>query len=412
MKLRSILTISALLIAVNCFSSGRIIVKVVNSSKIDRHTEMVEIDLNDIQKRLELSENDTFVITSSNEEVTYQITSDNKVIFPVKLAARKKAVFKIRKGQPSEFIEKVCGAHYPKRVDDIAWENDLVGFRTYGYDEDKASGYDIFVKRATDLPAVREMYRIALDPELKKIQNKLKKVSKDSADRFNYDHRSFHVDHGYGADCYAVGPTLGAGVAALLDGSEIIYPFCYEDFKIIDNGPLRFTLQMNFRPFNYGGKEIQESRIISLDLGSYLNKTIVTYSGLEHSTPIVTGIVLQDTDEKCIGDSSKGYIAYPAPTMNYDKQREVDNGTIYVGNAFAHELTKTSAVYFSKKESKKRGNSAGHILAYSEYDPETPFIYYWGAGWNHSEMKSYDQWIDYLETFTAQLRNPLTITIK
>ena len=28
-------------------------------------------------------------------------------------------------------------------------------------------------------------------------------------------------------DCYAVGPTLGAGVAALMAGDTIIYPYCY-----------------------------------------------------------------------------------------------------------------------------------------------------------------------------------------
>ena len=33
---------------------------------------------------------------------------------------------------------------------------------------------------------------------------------------------SFHVDHGYGADFYAVGPTLGAGTSALLDGEMCV----------------------------------------------------------------------------------------------------------------------------------------------------------------------------------------------
>ena len=52
---------------------------------------------------------------------------------------------------------------------------------------------------------------------------------------------SYHVDHGNGMDCYAVGPTLGGGTAALFPDSTIVYPYCYKDCEILDNGPLRFT---------------------------------------------------------------------------------------------------------------------------------------------------------------------------
>lgn len=53
---------------------------------------------------------------------------------------------------------------------------------------------------------------------------------------------SYHIDHGYGMDCYAVGPTLGCGTAALMAGDTIIYPYCYRTQEILDNGPLRFTV--------------------------------------------------------------------------------------------------------------------------------------------------------------------------
>ena len=81
------------------------------------------------------------------------------------------------------------------------------------------------------------------------------------------------MDHGYGCDVYAVGPTLGAGTTALLDGEDIVYPFCYDKFEILDDGPLRFTIKLTFRPFNLGEKEnIVETRIISLDLGRYFQQ--------------------------------------------------------------------------------------------------------------------------------------------
>ena len=192
-----------------------------------------------------------------------------------------------------------------------------------------------------------------------------------------------------------------------------MYPYCYESFRVLDNGPLRFSLELVFRPFSVGeNKNVVETRVITLDLGSHFNRTAVTYANLKNTSPIVSGIVLQDKDGKSVGDASKGYISYPAPTINYDKQRTVDNGTIFVGNVYPHELHKTDIVYFSDQESsKERGNSKGHILAYSEYTPGSELVYDWGAGWNHSDMKSYEDWKECLERFSAQLRKPMIVTI-
>lgn len=392
---------------------GGVRININNPGRTDRLAEVIEIPLAEITDRLDLKDGETFVIKGKDSEVPYQITYDGKVIFPIKLKAKEKASFNIEKGTPSEVTVKVCGKHYPKRVDDIAWENDLSAYRVYGYKEDSASGYDIFAKRSTDLPVLPEMYRRPADPELKRIRNEKKKISKDSADRFNWDHISFHVDHGFGADCYGVGPTLGAGVAALLDGEQIVYPFCYDSFEILDNGPIRFTMKLTFRPFEAGGvRDIVETRVITLDLGSRLNRTDVTFANLDKTMPIVAGIVLQDKDEKGVGNKDKGYIAYPAPTMNFDKHKHVDNGTIYVGNYTPEKVTKTEFRYFSKEESKKRGNSKGHILLHSEYRPGETFTYYWGNGWNHWDMESYEEWIDYLERFSDQHKKPLKIRIK
>lgn len=407
--------ISVLFLFVLCSCTKEMTVVVSNPADFDRLIEMVELNLDDISTRLKLEDDENFVITGVNaEEIPYQITYDRKVIFPATLSKGVSESFKIKAGTPSVVPVKVCGNHYQEREDDIAWENDVIGFRVYGFKEDNPSGYDIFVKRDTDMPAVPEMYRKALDPQLKKMHKELKKIDKDSADRFKCDHMSFHVDHGYGADCYGVGPTLGAGVAAFIDEETILYPYCYESYRILDNGPLRFSLELMFRPFTIGEcKNVTETRIITLDLGSHLNRTSVSYTNLTKAYPFVSGIVLQDKDGKAVGDASKGYIAYPAPTINYDKQRIVDNGSIFVGHVYPNKLTKVGITYFSDEESRKlRGNTKGHMLAYSNYIPGPSFIYYWGAGWDHSDMKSYEDWKAYLEKFSAQLREPMIVTLK
>ena len=386
-------------------------VTVSNPLEVDRQTDLVEIPVAEVNTALGLADDAPFVIRNGKEEVPYQITHDGKVVFPVTLTACQTQTFTLRKGIPAEFTEKVRGDHYPKRVDDICWENDLVGYRVYGFKEDKASGYDIFTKRNTDLLVIPEMYRKALDPEMKKHQKEIEKeFGKDSARRFGYQQMSFHVDHGYGADFYAVGPTLGAGTSALLDGEDIVYPFCYDKYEILDNGPLRFTIKLTFRPFSIGTSEnVVETRVISLDLGSHFNKTVVSFDGLDSPNPIVTGIVVQDKDGKSTGDATKGYITYPAPTMNFESYKEVDNGTVFIGHVFPEELESTELRYFSDKESKERGGAKGHILAHSTYDPAKPFVYYWGFGWNFWNIETYEEWLSHVEAFSTQLRNPITV---
>ena len=404
--------IAAAIMFIMCGCGNVLTLEVSNPLDLDRHPELAEVSLTEIQERLHITDND-FVIQSEGREIPYQITHDAKVVFPVELKSLETKVFCFREGTPAEVVEKVRGDHYPRRVDDICWENDKVGFRVYGFKEDNPSGYDIFTKRNTDLPAIPEMYRKAFDPELKKIHKELKKIDKDSAARFHTDNISFHVDHGFGADFYGVGPTLGAGTSALVDGDEIVYPFCYDSFEMLDNGPLRFTIKLTFRPFTFGeSKNVTETRVISLDLGSHFNKTTVSFANLDSVAPIVSGIVLQDTDGKALCDTSKGYVAYPAPTMNFDKQRDVDNGIIYVANVYPCELSQAGISYFTDKESKARGGAKGHVLAHSQYDPAQPFTYYWGFGWNYSDMPTYEDWINHVETFSLQLRNPIILTMK
>ena len=150
---------------------------------------------------------------------------------------------------------------------------------------------------------------------------------------------SYHIDHGYGMDCYAVGPTLGAGVAALMAGDTIIYPYCYRTQEILDNGPLRFTVKLEFNPLVVrGDSNVVETRVISLDAGSYLNKTVVSYTNLKEAMPVTTGLVLREPDGAVVADAANGYITYVDPTTD----RSGANGKIFVGAAFPAQIGRAS----------------------------------------------------------------------
>ena len=189
--------------------------------------------------------------------------------------------------------------------------------------------------------------------------------------------------------------------------------FDYFSFEILDNGPLRFTMKLTFRPFNIGGyRNVTETRIMTIDVGSHFTKTEVSYDGIDTIMPIVAGIVVQDKDGAAVAEADKGYIAYPAPTLNFDRQRFVDNGTIYVGHVYPISLESAGLRYFSDQESSERGGAKGHVLAHSTYSPSEPFTYWWGFGWNHADIEDYKEWVKHLEIFAVQVRNPLSITIR
>ena len=88
-------------------------------------------------------------------------------------------------------------------------------------------------------------------------------------------------------DCYSVGATLGGGTAALMVDSCIIYPYCYKDYDILDNGPLRFTVKLTYPPLIVkNDSNVIETRIITLDKGSHLNYTEITYHTYLRMSPL------------------------------------------------------------------------------------------------------------------------------
>ena len=181
-------------------------VTVSNPLAMERSNEMVEVAMSDIANQLKLADTAQIVVLNADgQQVPYQITYDEKVIFPASVAANGTAVYTIQAGTPEAFAVKACGRYYPERVDDVAWENDLVAFRAYGpalqKTGERAFGYDVWTKYNTTEPVVEARYAGELNPETKAKIAELKKTDPKAA-RELYQSVSYHVDHGNGLDCY------------------------------------------------------------------------------------------------------------------------------------------------------------------------------------------------------------------
>lgn len=397
---------------------------VVSNTTSNDRSELVSIAKADVDTFF--SNNKQLVITdASGKQVPYQITHDEMVIFPVCTKANSSSTYKLTSGKCEEFAPQVFGKHYPERVDDIAWENNRVAFRTYGpqlqQKNERAFGYDIWNKRTEEL-VVDARYNGELNPSVKAKCDSLRAAGlNDEADDL-YNSVSYHVDHGNGMDCYKVGPTLGGGTAALLDANDqIVYPYCWAEYKILDNGPLRFTVELTYNPTYIDGDSVVETRLISLDAGSQLNKTTVTYANLSTPHKVAAGIVVhpENPDAYILSNENK-YMAYEDlgdPNQYKEKYREAQNkdfGKIYVGAVFTGDID-TEYRAFSEEEKPLHGNGSalGHILGKAQYDKQ--FSYYWGAGWSRNEqtnIHSLEDWTNYLKEFSDNLNNPLQVTIE
>ena len=374
-----------------CSKSESVTVTIANPLAIERTGEMVEIPVNDIYTQLNLSDTAQFVIYDEKaQEVPYQLTYDEKVIFPVSIASKASVNYTVQQGTPSLVNAVVYGRCYPERLDDIAWE--------------KAYGYDVFTKSVEEL-VVEDRYAMELDSasraEIKALREAGKKEEADSLSRAI----SYHIDHGNGMDCYAVGPTLGGGTAALMPDSAIVYPYCYKDYEILDNGPLRFTVKLVFNPLVVkNDSNVVETRITQLDKGSQLNKTTVSYEYLTQATPVAAGLVLHAANpEGYAYDAAKGYISYADPTTN----AEAGNGIVYVGAVFPASVQTTTQLF-----EKPAGDALGHVLGISTYEPGNDFVYYWGSGWSKYGFEKAEDWTNYLKDYAEKVRNPLVVTVQ
>lgn len=380
MKKYSYIVVAALLALVGC-SQQRDEVIVINHSDLNRVGEMVEVEAS----RFDVPEGKRVAIyNSEGEEVPSQLTYDGKIIFQADVKAGEQAFYTVAPtSKMAKWQTYACGRVYPERVDDVAWESDLIAYRAYGpalqQSGERAFGYDVWVKNNTDLPVVEERYAKELNPETKARIAELRQSDPAAADALAAS-VSYHNDHGNGFDAYKVGPTLGGGATALLHKGAIIYPYCYKECEILDNGPLRFTARLTYHPTKVGDREVTEVRTISLDKGSFLNKTTVEYVGAEGvELDVMMGIVLHEQTVRSKFDDENYYVTYA------EVVEAPDGGELYQA-LYSPEGWKGAENRLWTKRDDKPAGTFGHAAIYQSTQTNEPLTYYWGALWSKSTL--------------------------
>ena len=379
---------------------------VTNSERVQRQ-ELVEVSVDDVYAQLGVAKGQSLVVKNAlGQEVPYQVTYDGKLLIDAAVRPCGQAVYTVSVGKPQEMKVFVTGRMYPERVDDIAWENDRTAYRLYGpalqRSGEKAYGIDVWVKNTPDLE-VDKRYKVELSNHAK-IQQLIKQGKTDEAKQLEIA-TTYHFDHGYGLDCYKVGPTLGCGTPALMENGRLVMPYSYKEYKILDNGPLRFTVELVYNPTTANGdKNIVEHRLLSLDKGSNFNKMTVWYEGLTRSTDIAAGVVVHEEDTQTI-KCGRDFVAYADPTDNPAAQ----NFQIYVAALFPNGISETKPLFYDQP----RNGAAGHVVGIlKDYHNGEKYTYYLGSAWSKNDVRNFDEWVLRINSFLDALHSPLEAKIK
>ncbi len=393
----ALLTLFSAALISGCSSEKTAKVSIKNEAGFDRENEIVEVAWTDVTAKLSLSDTaKIIVLDAKGVQVPYQLVTEGKeapqkLIFPATVKAGSTAEYIIKTGTPENFTAKTYGRFVPERKDDFAWENDKIAFRVYGpalmASDGPSNGIDLWLKKTNNL-VIDKWYK-----------DDLAGVA------------SYHTDHGEGLDCYKVGRTLGLGGMAPFVNDSLWLAQNFATQKVLDNGPLRTTFELGYKAFNVAGDTtITETRTISIDAGSQLNKVIENYGNVKATMPVAAGIILKQADAKPVNDvkdadpaykatlePQKGFITY-AETA--DKLKPEDqNGVIYTAVVFPGAL----------KDAKV---AQKHALAITEYNPGENLTYYTGAGWDKAGFSDEQSWINYVSNFAERLRSPLQVTVK
>lgn len=353
--------------------------------------EVVEADLQTVAGHLNITADAPFVVKNAfGQEVIYQKTHDGKLLLYVAVQPHGSAVYTITKGNPLPMKSYAQGKMYPERADDITWENDRGIYRIYGpalqRSGERSFGTDVWVKNTPELVVdarySNHLWGVGLRDSLKRIGQ-----SKEANEI--YMATSFHHDHGEGLDCYGVGASLGCGAPALMKDGQLLFPYCYKDYFILDNGPLRFTVELTYNTTDDG---ITEHRLICLDRGSHFNRMTVWYDGISQPTDLATGVVLHSDDYLLLG---KDYVQYADPTDN----PKVHQSQIYVATLFPSGVDETTVL---------KGEQ-NHALGIVRQYMGLPYTYWFGAAWSGYDVRTQAQWQLCIDEFMNNLSNPLKI---
>lgn len=385
--------------------ADEVCIKISNPTALQQR-KVIEVDAASIFQHLKVKYGTSLIVRNDyGQQIVSQLTSDSLLLIETMVRPMGQMTYRVSVGKPILAKSSVDGQLYAWRLDDFTWENDLTAYRAYGpalqQTGEKAYGIDVWLKSVPELVVAdryEKVFRANQIEGMYRTQGHIEEA--DSVKREN----SLHLDHGNGLDCYNVGPSLGCGTPALMIGDSIVMPYCYAQYRLLDNGPLRFMAEFIYHPVHVDGqRDIIEHRLISLDKGSYFNKMRVWYEHLRKPMKFCSGVVVHSDDTTSVR-LGKYFVQYADPTDSPMKH----NFQIYVATLFPDGVANT----YIQKYGAPHNGIAGHALGTATIYPNERLTYFFGASWTGNGVRNQDMWQQEIDDFLFSHRNPLRITLE
>lgn len=364
-SMAAVATTAAVLVSCNC--GQKIIVS--NETELSRSGETIELELAAIEG---VTAENAVVTDAAGNQIPSQIYTDAEgrtlLLFQADVNAGETVEYVVRQGARAEFQTRAYSRYVPERLDDYAWENDLVAGRIYGpaLSSPRTFGCDIWLK-CTD--------RLVIDDWFKKMD--------------------YHHNYGEGMDCYKVASTLGGGALAPYSGESIIIGDNYVTQQHICDGPIRTEAVFTYEGIEVDGKTVSATRKISLDAGSRFVKSVMTfnYEG-EEGLPVVLGAVLHNVLGR---EDGADYIAFTEKAS--DSSDPDRDGNISLGLVLGGEAAGT-------------GTLDSHAVIYGTAQSGQAVTTWAGSGWSQGGVASQEAWAQEVKDFAYAQAHPLKVTLK
>jgi hypothetical protein len=360
---------------------------VANPLNVDRPQEVLEIPLQQVLDHLHLVPAQAPFIVAEDSATGKRIPTQlygsnpgapsNLLLLLIQLLAHGRQQISFRVDPHAQTLPaQVFGREAPERKDDFAWENELVAYRIYGpalqATGEITSGIDVWSKRIPNF-VIDAFYK--RDAEGARTHNPA---------------LTYHVDNGQGLDSYYVGPSRGCGGTAVFSGGKLFVSKNYTQLRMLGNGPIRFSFEVSYAPWDANGTEVSETKTITLDAGTHMNRIESTYTWAGSSTlDLAAAIAVHE------GASAKLPVAESIASV-WDTPQIPSAGKISTGLvALPMEHAKTL-------------DAAGHALLIFTRHSGEPFTYLAGSGWSKADMPTSMNWNDYLKLQLDMLQHPIT----
>ncbi len=391
MKLVRLTTIGLALIA--SVAQAQVSIKATNKLPIARASQTIEISAKDLpQPARGQNLANVHIADSSGKEVLAQAVDTDFdhlhlpdiVIFQADFAPNESKTFTASYGAKQVYTEDQIKAHgrfVRERFDDFAWENDRIAHRMYGKGLETWDGE----------PLTSSTVDIWSKKTPKMVQDKWYMID------------DYHVDHGEGADFYSAGESRGDGGSGIWANNRLFVSRNYVNSRVLANGPIRVMFELDYDAFDVNGAKISETKRISLDAGSNLDRFQSTYKVVSGSPAlplqVAAGLKKVNGEQKETGTDRHWIV----------KWEPVEKRAGMQGLA----LVSLPGTFVQYAENESTSPRYANWLMVLKADANNSITYYAGFCWDKAgqNLDTFDAWKKYVDEFAQGVASPIEVTV-